>query len=221
MFSAFSRGILANLATVFKGKNLLWHALAIALTAVLVASGADWWFFEATRSDYFFWIIMAAGVGGFFTPIIIPLAIYLYGEFRARRDLMNMGAAVGQASVIAYLISIAYKAITGRVEPEFLTTFSMIDNSHDFNFGFLEYGVFWGWPSSHTAVAFAGAFAIVFLTRNTVARVAALLYALFIATGAAIGFHWLSDVVAGAIFGVLVASAAVRTFKSELKHPAS
>ncbi len=216
MFSNFGHKIVQNFISVYRGKKLVWHVLTVALTAAFVMSGADWWFFEVTRSEYFYWIIMAAGVGGFFTPVIIPLAIYLYGEFRARRDLMNMGAAAGQASVIAYIISIAYKAVTGRVEPEFLTTHSMIDNSRDFNFGFLEYGVFWGWPSSHTAVAFAGAFAIVFLTRNTAVRAIALLYALFIATGAAIGFHWLSDVAAGAILGVLVASVVAGSFKKRI-----
>ena len=212
MVRNFFHGILRNFVEVFKGKNLLWHALAIALTAALVMSGADWRFFEATRSALFHPLVWAVGIGGFFTPVIIPLAIYLYGEFRRRRDLMDMGAAVGQAAILAYVISIAYKALTGRFEPEFLTTYSMIDNSRDFNFGFLEHGVFWGWPSSHTAVAFAGAFVIIFLSRNKFARGLAAIYAFFIAFGAGIGFHWLSDVVAGAIIGVLVASVVSASF---------
>lgn len=213
MFRAFSHNLLHNLAAVFKGVHLLWHAVAIGITAVLVLSGADWAFFEATRSEYFYWIIMTAGIGGFFTPVLIPLAFYLWGEVRARKDLIQMGAAAGQAAIIAYLVSIFYKALTGRVEPEFLTTYSMIDNSRDFNFGFLEYGVFWGWPSSHTAVAFAGAFAIILLTRSNVLRGIALCYACFIGVGAAVGFHWLSDVLAGALIGALVGVVVARSFR--------
>jgi membrane-associated phospholipid phosphatase len=215
MFRLFFVGILQNLRAIFSGKSLVVHCVAIGVTAILVFSGADWAFFEATRSELLYWVIMTAGVGGFFTPVIIPLVMYLFGEFKKRHDLMVIGAAAGQSAILAYLISITYKAFTGRMEPEFLTHFNTIDNSRAFNFGFLEHGVFWGWPSSHTAVAFAGAFAIILLTRNKVARVGAFFYACFIGTGAAVGFHWLSDVLAGALIGALVGAVVARSFRSQ------
>ena len=214
MFRLFLRNISRNALMVFRGRNLLWHGLAIGLTAVVVLTGADWLFFEVTRSTFFHWIVWTAGIGGFFAPVVIPIALHLWGEFRSRKELMTIGAAAGQSAILAYLISITYKALTGRVEPEFLTTFNTVDNSRDFNFGFLEYGVFWGWPSSHTAVAFAASFAIVHLTRNTAARALALFYAVFIGTGAAIGFHWLSDVLAGAIIGALVGTVVAKSFRN-------
>lgn len=220
MFRLFLHNSVSNTLKIFGGWNLVWHAFAAGLTIILVLSGADWMFFEITRSNLFHPLIWAAGIGGFFTPVLIPLALYLWGEFRSRRDLMDMGAAAGQAAILAYLISIMYKAVTGRVEPEFLTTFNMIDNSRDFNFGFLEYGVFWGWPSSHTAVAFASSFAIVYLTHNRAACIFAILYALFIGAGAAIGFHWLSDVLAGAIIGTLVGIVVARSFAKTIHSDA-
>ena len=201
----FLRGIVQNFIAVFKGKNLLWHVLAIVLTAVLVFSGADWAFFEHTRSGIFRFLIWSAGIGGFFVPFIVPIALYFWGEFRRDRRLMDMGAAVGQAAVIAYVVSSIYKAFTGRMQPEFLTNYSSVDITRDFHFGFWQNGIFWGWPSSHTAVAFAAAFVFVFLARNVAMRVIAIVYAVFIAIGAGIGFHWLSDVVAGALFGILIA----------------
>lgn len=206
------RGLVNEFISVYKGKSLLWHVLAIGLTAILVLSGADWKFFEATRQEIFYWPIMIAGIGGFFVPVLIPLGVYLWGEFARRPFLMAKGAAAGRAVIIAYLVSIIYKSLTGREEPEFLTTFSMVDNSRAFDFGFLEYGVFWGWPSSHTAVAFALSFTLIFLSRSLWIRLPAVAYAIFIGFGAAVGFHWLSDVVAGAIFGLLVATVVSRNF---------
>lgn len=212
MFALFVHSIVQNFRSIWWGKNLLWHLVAIVLTATVVLSGMDWWFFTLTRSEWFHPLVWAAGIGGFFTPILVPLVIYLYGEFKKRPDLMKMGMVAAQAALLAYLVSIMYKSVTGRMEPEFLTTYSMMDNSRAFNFGFLEHGVFWGWPSSHTAVAFAGAFAIIFMTRNVPARIVACVYAIGIGTGAAIGFHWLSDALAGAIFGILTASIVASSF---------
>ena len=50
------------------------------------------------------------------------------------------------------LISSAYKAVTGRVHPAHTIG---EDISADFRFGWMRGGVFWGWPSSHTTIAFA------------------------------------------------------------------
>jgi len=207
------RGLVTDFLSVCRGKNLLWHVLAIGVTAVLVLSGADWQFFEATRLEILYWPIMIAGIGGFFMPVLVPLGMYLWGEFAHRPFLMMKGAAVGRAVIIAYVVSIIYKALTGREEPEFLTTFSLVDNSRAFDFGFLEYGVFWGWPSSHAAVAFALSFTLIFLTRSLLVRIPAAVYAIFIGFGAAVGFHWLSDVLAGAILGLLVATVVSHNFR--------
>ena len=118
---------------------------------------------------------------------------------------MHKAGALAEAGVIAWLISSAYKVFTGRIQPEFLTNISSLDITREFHFGFLQNGIYWGWPSSHAAVAVAMSVALVLLfPNNRIARYGALLYALFIALGASIGFHWLSDVVAGAIIGTLV-----------------
>lgn len=214
MIRDFLHRIVSNVIAVFRRKNLLWHGLAMVLTIALVVSGADWWFFEHTRSDVFYVLIMGAGIGGFFIPVIVPVGIYFWGEFSKNRALMIMGAAAGQAAIIAYMVSILYKIVTGRTQPEFLTHYSAVDITRDFHFGFWQNGIFWGWPSSHTAVAFAVSFAIIFLTRATAVRATALCYALFIALGAGVGFHWLSDVVAGAIFGILVASVVAKSVRA-------
>ncbi len=204
MFRDFLHNISHNTRVVFSGTNLIWHGIAIAITIVFVQTGLDWRFFESTRSDLFYWIIITAGVGDFILPIVVSVALYVTGEFRKNHMLMRMGAALAQASIIAIAVSSLYKVFTGRTQPEFLTHLSNVDISHAFHFGFLENGVYWGWPSSHVAVAFAAATALCILSRYRSIRVIALSYALYIGVGAAIGFHWLSDVLAGAIIGTLI-----------------
>lgn len=205
--------MIRNFLSVFKPKNLIWHALAISLAALLVLSDTDWRFFVVTRPYLYHWLVYGAGLGGFVVTLCVPLSIYLVGEFKKNGYLMQLGAAVGQAAVLGYLVSILYKVFTGRTQPDFLFN-GGIDISKQFHFGILQNGIFWGWPSSHAATAFAGAITLFLLVRSHLARTLAVLYALFIATGAAIGFHWLSDVLAGAIFGTLVATIVAKDFKT-------
>lgn len=180
------------------------HAAAIVLTALLVLSGADWAFFQATRGATWSWLVFGAGIGGFFVPILLPLSLYLLGEARARADLRQTAMLIAQAEAVAWLVSVAYKSVTGRLEPEFLTAYGTTDISHAFQFGFMQHGIFWGWPSSHACVAVAGAVTLSLLLRSRLLCVAALAWAAFVALGAAIGFHWLSDVLAGALIGYAV-----------------
>lgn len=209
MFRDFFKNSGRNAIAVYRGYNLLWHALAAALTFCIVLSGFDWWFYEATRGAYWKPVVYGAGLSGFFVPVLLPLGIYIYGQITGKARFRRAGAAALQAVVIAWLITALYKTFTGRMHPELVTT--LIDNSRDFNFGFFRNGIFWGWPSSHTAVAWAMASA---LAPFSYARTKVLLYAyaLFIAIGAGIGFHWFSDVVAGAIVGSLVGSIVAASF---------
>ena len=204
MFQLLARGFASNALTVFRRKNLLWHVLAITLTVIFVLSGFDWWFYMMTRSSLLYPLVWAAGLGGFFVPVLVPLGMYIVGEIRHDEKMMDAAAAIAQAIIIAFLVSFLYKAFTGRIQPEFLGVGAGLDNSKDFQFGILRHGVFWGWPSSHAAVAFAGSTALLRLVRSRTVQTLAFVYVALIATGAAIGFHWFSDVVAGAILGTLI-----------------
>ena len=79
------------------------------------------------------------------------------------------------------------------------------DLSHVFRFGFLRGGVFWGWPSSHTTIAFAMATTIfVFLPRQRVIGIVAIIYAFYVGLGVSVTIHWFSDFIAGAIIGTVI-----------------
>ena len=110
------------------------------------------------------------------------------------------------------LISSFYKALTGRPGPRHFTG-PIIDASREFRFGFLRGGVFWGWPSSHTTVAFAMAIAIWKLFDSKVVRLIALCLAFYIGMGVSLTIHWFSDFVAGAIIGAVIGRTAGDTFR--------
>jgi membrane-associated phospholipid phosphatase len=216
MFKEFLHKLPANLAACFSGINLLWLLLAITLTYVLVTSGFDWWYYQITRSPKLNWLALAAGGSGFVIPVAVPLGMYLIGRRRGSAPLINAGAAAGQAVMIAFIASAVLKAFTGRIQPVvtyYLAAPSEVDNSREFLFGFLRNGIFWGWPSSHTAVALAGTVALALVIRTTTVRIAAWIFAFFIAAGASVGFHWFSDVAAGVIVGSLIGAVVGKSFQ--------
>lgn len=214
MFREFFTGLPAAAAGAYRGRFALAHLAAAFLTGAIVTTGLDWDFFLATRSDYLRPIVYLAGIGGFFVPVLVPIGLWAYGHFRGNVRARLAAIASAQAVIVAWCVSSFYKALTGRIEPEFLLSVDpslLLDRSRTWHFGFLEYGIFWGWPSSHTAVAFAFAVALVaYAGRSRSLRFLAWAYAVCIGAGAAIGFHWLSDVLAGAIIGSVCGMAVVR-----------
>jgi membrane-associated phospholipid phosphatase len=189
MLIDFADGILKGIINIYRNHNALWHLFAAGATFALVFSGFDWWFFSVTRGDVSNTLGMTAGLLGFFVPIAIPLWLYIAGKVKKNRDLIRISLSVVQAGVIAMFVIAVYKAFTGRVEPEFLAAVA----------------IFWGWPSSHTGVAFAmSVFLALRYRRKVWVGALAMIYSSFIAVGAAVSFHWFSDVFAGIIIGSLI-----------------
>src|SRR5258708_39724067 len=141
-----------NIINCFKGRVIVWHVLAIIVSVACVMSGFDRLYFTATRNSTLQnWMFPAVRVGGLL-PIALPLALLVGGWLFSNVTIKRTGWAIGQAALIGSLISSAYKSITGRAHP---VHDPGTDISHVFHFGFLRGGVFWGWPSSHTTIAFA------------------------------------------------------------------
>jgi membrane-associated phospholipid phosphatase len=199
-----------NILGCFQGRMILWHLVFIALTFILVQSGFDWFYFSSTRSPVLReWMFPSAPIGGL-VPLTLPLLLILSGFITSRARLCLIGWAVGQAALIGSLLSSTYKAFTGRVHPEH---FIGADLSHDFRFGWLRGGVFWGWPSSHTTIAFAMA-ATVFTLFPKRRRLGGLVlaYAGYIGLGVSMTIHWFSDFAAGAILGTVIGVVVGRSF---------
>jgi membrane-associated phospholipid phosphatase len=210
-----------NVITIFSGRNLWWHALAIALTVVIVMSGFDWSYYLSTRGEAFRRPARPAILLGTMLPVPGILALLIIGEIGKNRRVITTAWALGQAALLGYFISCGYKAFTGRIPQPFrgfrmpaTSDGSLIDTSHGFQFGFLKGGVFWGWPSSHATVAFAMAACLIALyPRNKTVVLFSALYALFIGLGVSVTIHWFSEFVAGAIIGSVIGMVVGGSFK--------
>src|SRR5208337_1635557 len=194
-----------NIIKCFGGYNLLWHLLAITLTYILVTSGVDWLYFTSFRSDLLRTLLFPAVRLGGCLPIIVPLTLYISGVVSRNVKAANTAYALGQSVLVGLLTASFYKAFTGRVHPPRSHTLATVDISREFRFGFLRGGVFWGWPSSHTTIAFAMAVSLLMMyPKNKIVRYLAVLYALYIGFGVSVTIHWFSDVVAGSIIGTVI-----------------
>lgn len=216
MIKSFFYKFPQNIAGVFRNNNWVWHLVAIALTYLLVQSRFDWWYFKSTRIPVLQDFAMTAAAVGFFIPIIIPLALYIIGKSKSDAQMQLAASASAQAGIIAIVLSSAYKAFTGRLQPELVAHPPLTaDITGAFNFGFLQHGVFWGWPSSHTAVAFAMAVVLAIIYRQNKGLIYVLiLYAFYIGLSVSVTIHWFSDFVAGAILGTVIAFVVAKSFSA-------
>jgi len=211
-----------NIVAIFSGRNLRWHALAIALTILIVMSGGDWSYFLATRREMFVQLAHPAIRLGTLLPVLGTLLLLIVGAVAKKRSLITSGWALGQAALLGSLISSSYKAFTGRLPPSrpwnvSQGTGEMIDSSHGFQFGFLRGGIFWGWPSSHTTIAFSMMLCLVALyPKNKLLTFAALFYALYVGLAVSVTIHWLSEFLAGAIIGSLIGTVVGQSFRTRL-----
>ncbi len=217
-----------NIIDSFRGRNFAWHLIAILSTYIIVVSGFDFKYFLFFKDSRLSYILFSAAIVGGLFPILIPIIILIYGKIRKNIALLNTGFALGQAAILGAFISSFYKMFTGRAHPDSVHsltylisgakdsfhTLTTIDITHVFNFGLFRGGIFWGWPSSHTTIAFAMAFTLWALySKNKTVKILALAYALYIGLGISMTIHWFSDFVAGAIIGTVIGTVVGKTFK--------
>jgi membrane-associated phospholipid phosphatase len=207
-----------NIIRCFKGYNLLWHFLAIVLTYIIVTSDFDWTYFISTRNPLLRTFLFPAVRLGMILPVVVPLILLAVGVPRKDLKIKNTAFALGQAAILGLVISSFYKAFTGRIHPpHFIGRGTLVDTSHGFRFGFLRGGMFWGWPSSHTTVAFAMAVALWELyPENKLVRYGAILYAFYVGISVSITIHWFSEFVAGAIIGSVIGAVVGKSFQHRI-----
>ena len=208
----FFRTLPRNIILCFKGWNILWHLAAIILTAIIVVSGYDWYYFVSVRSIGWRRFFIPALALGSLLPIAAPVLMILAGKVFHNAKTAMTGLAIGQAALIGAVIAAAYKAFTGRIHPPFTTA---VDTSHGFRFGFMRGGIFWGWPSSHTTIAFAMAVTLAMLyPKNKAVFYCASLYALSIGVSVSMNIHWFSEFAAGVIIGSVIGVVVGKSFYS-------
>ncbi len=208
-----------TLLSIFSVRNIFFQLFACLVTYIIVISGFDWAYFKYVQgSPIHVYLSPAVGIGGLVPIFGLPLLYGIAKIYKQKKSLI-ITWALAQAAALGWIISSLYKAFTGRVQPPRVILDPLLDASRNWNFGFMEHGIFWGWPSSHTTVAFAMSFALIFLLpKQRKVFWFALFYALYIGLGISMQIHWLSEFVAGAIIGAIVGSSVGRSFRSKLSE---
>ncbi|MEI6080503.1 MAG: phosphatase PAP2 family protein [bacterium] len=145
-------------------------------------------------------------------PLLVPLILIVKGHIFKKENTKILGWLVAEAVLIGSIISSFYKAFTGRIQPDLYNISTNI--SGNFEFGFLRHGIFWGWPSSHTTVAFAMAFIFIgMFPKNKTIKYISFFYALYIGIGVSLSIHWLSECIAGAIIGSIIGITIIQSYR--------
>jgi membrane-associated phospholipid phosphatase len=211
-----------NIKKSFSGRNIFLHIAAILLTFAIVYSGFDWWYFSSIHESSISAYLWPAIVLGGIVPIFSPIVLLLWGIIKKQTILINTGFALAQSAFLGLVISSTYKAFTGRIPPMHHMTAIAVDLSNGFQFGFMRGGVFWGWPSSHTTVAFATMFALITLyPKRVFLKVIACSYALYVGFGVTMGIHWFSEFIAGMLIGIAIGSVVGAAFKKRFQDMTS
>ncbi len=216
MFRYFVRTLPRNVISSFTGWKVLVLVAAFGSTYIIVTSGLDWQYLLAVRDPDLNKMFFPAVIIGAFIPVSLPLFLIVVGKLFNRIKVETTGWAMGQAALIGSIVSSMLKAFTGRLPPNLHDL--MADSSHGFQFGFLHHGIFWGWPSSHTTIAFAMAFALVALfPKNKHILFYSVLYAFYIGIGVSLSIHWFSEFIAGAFIGTAIGMTVGSSFSKTLR----
>lgn len=206
-----------TLTLSFTGTYLLLQLGGALLTYLIVTSGFDFMYYLTFKNTFIEHFFFSAVIVGGILPIVLPIWFLIYGSLFKNKKISLLGAMLSQAVVLGWSISSLYKAFTGRVPPSHSLN-TLIDISRDFQFGWLQGGIFWGWPSSHTTIAFAMACTIwSAYPKHNIFKYLAIIYAVYIGFGVSLSIHWFSDAVAGAILGTVIGLSIGKSFTEKLK----
>jgi membrane-associated phospholipid phosphatase len=201
-----------NVLDSFRGNNIYLHLSAVAATTLLVTGGIDYdveHYFNQ-HPEYGSWAHPVV-FSGMYLPFVAGGSLFAYSKINNDKQTLGASFAVLQASLIEFLYNSTLKAITGRPHPDWRNVSDMDSLSKTFRFGFLRGGMFWGWPSGHTAATMAVVSALTnYYPDKTWLKIAGyglVGYTMFgvCATNRG-GMHWFSDAVAGALMSYAVGS---------------
>lgn len=213
-----------NIINSFKGDNLYLHLAGIASTFILVSSNTDY------KAEKFFNEHEGYGNAarpvirmGMFFPFVISGSLYAYGKFAKDNEAVGASFAVLQSSLISFLYNSLLKAVTGRPHPDWRNSNNMESLSKTFRFGFMRGGIFWGWPSGHTASTMAVVSALTnFYPDKTWLKIAGYSYVAYMIFAVSSlnrgGMHWFSDAIAAAFMSYAIGSTVGKYFRSQFKN---
>ncbi|MDR1149722.1 MAG: phosphatase PAP2 family protein [Spirochaetaceae bacterium] len=217
--------------------NIGWNALnsvtynygmnfigAAAETYIFIETGADWEWRNIVYDNP--WISDYGTPGlyiGYIAPAIAPVITYFTGRFIKNEKLQIAGLALAQSVLLTLATQSILKTITGRKLPGLVTKLDHTRNpqTNDFSgeFNWFTMNPIGGWPSSHTANAFAAAAVIAEIYKdNFILKIAAYSYAILMGFSVTLDVHWASEAVAGALIGYAIGKTVGRNFNKLLSN---
>jgi len=170
----------------------------------------------STRSPELQFFLFPAVTIGSIGLITIITILFLFAIIKKNKKLLNISFALIEAIFISIIIITVYKGLTGRAHPPHGTNLSLLtDMSHIFNFGFLKDSIFYGWPSGHTAAAFAFAVTIWRLYPKNRIKYLAMIFAFYVGIGVSTNIHWFSDFFAGSLVGTTIGKTVAKDFSKK------
>jgi membrane-associated phospholipid phosphatase len=216
-----------SLGGIYGWPNVLFHVGAVAVTPPLVYTldgPVQTYFQEHDPLTNTFGEVTLI-VGGV-VPVALPLGLYLGGLAGDDAELATAGAAVLQAELIQVVVVTTLKWLTDRAGPYpdgdpnaerwSEGTLRDSDDPADFNFNPFDLEGGLRWPSGHTASNVALVSTLVaFYPDEVWLPIVGYPFALAIGVGMIEGdYHWLSDVVAGALIGHVIGWVVGRQFRA-------
>ncbi|MDR1230151.1 MAG: phosphatase PAP2 family protein [Spirochaetaceae bacterium] len=226
------RNIGKNILNTFSHNNGMNFIGAAAATHVFIETGWDWKWRDVPYRNT--WIADGGRPGlyiGYVIPAIAPVTAYLAGRTLKNEKLQIAGVALAQSVLLTTGIQSSLKMISGRALPGIVADLDHARDSrtNDFSgeFNWFNMNPIGGWPSSHTASAFAAAATIAEIYDDSlILKIVAYSYAALIGFGVTLNVHWASDAVAGALMGYAIGKTVGRSFsgrpvKTERKNAIS
>lgn len=208
-----------NFINSYTGWNSLYHIAAAGITYVSVNTGIDAEVLRITAGTdpELSSVVGHTGIMlGYFAPIVIPATMYLVSK--NNRDLRLASYAVMQSVAVAFVLGSFLKAVTGRKgpDPDYPDKDAL---SREFNFGFMQGGLHYGWPSGHLMVNMAMATALAaYYPEKTWVKNSAYGYIAFLTLSILIhdrgSAHWFSDIVAGGLMGFAFGTTIGKNFRN-------
>lgn len=216
----FFSGLFPNIASCFSGYNLIgWAAVPVA-TATMVNTNFDERL-ATTVARTPIWshsVDVAFLQAGNFIAAVPHTIMFTYGYFWGTSEWAAAGAAGLQALGINGGIVLFLKWASGRPRPQYDPATDSTPRDKEFNFNITQQSLTsdrWRWASGHTSSMFAmvSAFYGFYPDKIWIAVAGyptAAVMGMAMVTG---GYHWSSDVAAGAIIGTIVGLTVGKNFR--------
>jgi membrane-associated phospholipid phosphatase len=220
MFHDMGRNLLGAV-TYNYGINVVGSGLG---TWTLIETGIDWKWRNIAYNNA--WLSNCGQPGlyvGYIVPGLTPIVTYAVSYLTNDEKLLVASFALAQSLMLTLAIQTPLKMITGRVSPGIVNELDHTRNQQadDFSgrFDWFNGNFIRGWPSGHTANAFAAAATIAEIYKNNLwLKIGVYSYATLIGLGVTLDVHWASEAVAGALLGYAVGKTVGKSFNKLLKN---